>query len=297
MSSGRGPGVVGMLLALLVLVVFALLFLFAFDEGMQGKGKSLEAVIAEQTKEIEDGRAKLDGVRKRLEVLPGLELASKELASVNRENQIRAGSLDGLAKDVVAMRNQVASQVEEIDNYKNAYRAAIRDKAKGLEMDELRTRDGKVFTKVKVNKVTAQAMHVQHAGGITAIPYEVLPDDMQDLYQFDPKEKELFLAGERRADLHLQRSVDDSEKMVKEEAERQRKAKEAADKVQRVQGMTALRTRIANLERDINAQQQAIISEKQKSLSRAPAMEARLREMKGELAGLAAKLAELQAQN
>jgi hypothetical protein len=39
MQSGRGPGVIGMLLALVVLVGFGLLFMFAFDEGLPNKPK------------------------------------------------------------------------------------------------------------------------------------------------------------------------------------------------------------------------------------------------------------------
>ena len=58
-----------------------------------------------------------------------------------------------------------------------------------------------------------------------------------------------------------------------------------------------LKKRVLNLTRDITAQQHAIVLEKQKSLSHAPAMEARLNEMNAEMAGLTAKLAELEAQN
>ena len=268
-----------------------------FDEGMQGKGKSLAGVIAEQAKEIEDGRAKLDGVKKRLEVSPRLEQTAKDLEAATRDNQIRAGVLDALAKDAAALQGQLTAQLGEFEDYKTAYRTAVRGQAKGLEMDELRTRDGKVFTKVKINKVTAQAMHVQHADGITAIPYEMLPNDMQDLYQFDPAEKERFLADERKATQDLHRSVEGSDRKAKEQAEDGRKSKEKADKVQRDQDIAALRKRISSLERDITSQRLAIASEKNKSLSRAPAMEARLRDMTTEKAGLAARLAELEAQH
>jgi len=286
-----------MLLALVVVAGFGLLFLVAFDEGMQGKGKSLAATIAEQAEEIEGVQAKVEGMTKRLEVVPALERTASELAAVSDENQVCAGHLDELTQAATALDEQIAAQAAELEAYKNAYRTAIRDKAKGLKMDELKTRDGKVYTKVSVNKVTAQAMHVQHADGISAIPYEMLPAEMQDLYQFDPQEKDRLLAAERKATQEHVGLVADSDKQVKQQAEQQRLAKAGADKLQRVQDIALLKKRMATLTRDISAQQQAIRLEKQKPLSHAPAMEARLREMNAELTGLTAKLAQLEVQN
>ena len=286
-----------MLLALVVLAGFGFLFLVAFDDGMKGKDKPLGEIIAEQAKDIEDYQAKAEGMRKRMEVLPGLTQAAADLAAVSEENQGRAARLEGLAKDVAAGGEQIAAQLAELEKYKTAYRIATRDKAKGLKMDELKTRDGKVYTKVSVNKVTAQAMHVQHANGITAIPYEMLPAEMQDFYQFDPDERDRLLADERKAAQQHVGAVQDSDKQVKEQAEAQRKAKQAADKLQRVQDIATLKKGVLNLTRDITAQQRAIVLEKQKSLSHAPAMEARLNDMNAEMAGLTAKLAELEAQN
>ena len=140
-------------------------------------------------------------------------------------------------------------------------------------------------------------MHVQHAGGVTAIPYETLPAEMQDLYQFDTQEKQRLLAAERKATQEYSQSVENSVKQTKDNVERQRKAKAEADKLRRVQDVAMLKQRLAKLRLDITAQQDAIRLEKRKSLSRAPAMEARLRDMNTELADLTAKLAELETLN
>jgi hypothetical protein len=53
MSSGRGPGVIGMLMALVVLVGFGVLFMFATDEGFQGGDQSIESIIKHQAGDIE----------------------------------------------------------------------------------------------------------------------------------------------------------------------------------------------------------------------------------------------------
>jgi len=297
MSSARGPGVIGTLLALVVLAGFGFLFLMAFDEGMQGKSKTLAATIAEQANEIEECQARVAGATKRLEVLPGLTRTETELAAMIDANRDRKEHLDELAKTRRVVDEQNAALLVEIDTYRDAYRGAIRGQAKGLKMDLLKTLDGKVFTKVTVNKVTAQAMHVQHADGVAAIPYEMLPAEMQDLYQFDTQEKQRLLAAERKATQEYSQSVENSVKQTKDNVERQRKAKAEADKLRRVQDVAMLKQRLAKLRLDITAQQDAIRLEKRKSLSRAPAMEARLRDMNTELADLTAKLAELETLN
>ena len=46
MSSARGPGVIGMIMALIVLLGFGVLFMFAFDEDLQGGGQTIEALVA-----------------------------------------------------------------------------------------------------------------------------------------------------------------------------------------------------------------------------------------------------------
>ena len=51
-SSSRGAGVIGALLALLVLVGFGTLFLFVFDKGMQGGDITIESVIRDQDSTI-----------------------------------------------------------------------------------------------------------------------------------------------------------------------------------------------------------------------------------------------------
>ena len=45
MSSGRGPGFIGLLLALLIVGGFGALYVLVFDSEMQGKGVTIESVI------------------------------------------------------------------------------------------------------------------------------------------------------------------------------------------------------------------------------------------------------------
>src|SRR6218665_1742967 len=53
LSSGRGPGVIGMFMAIIVLVGFGAISIFVFDAELQGEGVSIESVIRRQSEEIE----------------------------------------------------------------------------------------------------------------------------------------------------------------------------------------------------------------------------------------------------
>lgn len=285
-----------MLMALLVLVGFGALYLFVFDEELQGGPKTMESIIADQAKEIETYQANLSKEEKRLEVLPALAGIEKKLADVILKNRFNTGKIDGMKKNVDAVQEQITKQLEEMEIYKLAYRTEIRAKAKGTSLDELKTKDGKVYTKVRISRVTAQAMHIQYADGLSAIPYEKLPDDMQDLYQFNTKEKQAFLAGEKMAlEKHLG-AVNDAQKMADEQAAQQSKEQEAADKRQRTEDIKTLKQRISRKKQDISTQQ-GDTDENLKPMRHTSAMDARLREAKNELEALIAALAKLESKN
>ena len=78
LSSSRGPGVIGTLLALLVLVGFGTLYLFVFDEGLQGGQKTIEAVIRDQGLEIENHKIQIQNARERLERAAVFKAKGKE---------------------------------------------------------------------------------------------------------------------------------------------------------------------------------------------------------------------------
>ena len=60
-----------------------------------------------------------------------------------------------------------------------------------------RTTGGKVYEQVKVLDVDAVRMQVKHSNGITGIPWQELPEEMQDRFQFSDQ---LHRADFRRTD-------------------------------------------------------------------------------------------------
>lgn len=196
MSSGRGPGVIGMVLALIVLIGFGVLFMFAFDEGFQGGGQSIESVIRSQAGDIESTKAQIIQGNKTLALAPGRLDAVKALSTAKLGNKELADRIVKLGADIESGKQEVVSREAAFDAYKDEYRAFVRGKAKGSTLPELKTLDGVLYKNVNIREVTAVGMQIRHDEGQKRIPFENLSEEMKDYYQFDPEQKKDALAKE-----------------------------------------------------------------------------------------------------
>lgn len=197
MSSGRGPGAIGVVMALFVMIGFGLLFVFVFDEGMQGGDRTIESYIAEQRREIEK--------REQL-----IRIGEEELAAAGGRAGIQA-ELDRTKLEIRPLRSRalaLATEIEESEaalkageeafvQYRDDYRTHVREQAKGREMDELKTADGTVYHEVSIREVTAIGMQIRHRDGHKRIPYADLPQDMIDHFQFDDEQRATALRREQ----------------------------------------------------------------------------------------------------
>lgn len=205
MESGRGPGVIGMVLALIVLLGFGTLYIFVFDESLQGGTGTIEYAIRQQRSEIDSLRDNIKRGEEELKKFPEFELASKELKSMSSSNRLREGEIDGKRKNLENANAQLAEVEKAFESYKNQYREFIRTKAKGQVFAELVTAKEK-FQNVTIREVTPIGVQIRHDGGLKRIPYEELPLELQDLYQFDKKQMAEALANETK-----QRSTHEAE--------------------------------------------------------------------------------------
>lgn len=190
MSSGRGPGVIGMVMALIVLLGFGLLFMFAFDEGFQGGDQSIESVIRYQQRDIDNAQNGIEKGRKTLDQAPARIAASKDLARLRLENVALQEKLSQLAVSLESAKAAVGQSRAEFEAYKDKYRTVVRDKAKGTSMKVLETISGVAYNQVDILEVTAVGLHIRHEAGQKRIPFEELPDSMKDYYQFDPAQRD-----------------------------------------------------------------------------------------------------------
>jgi hypothetical protein len=131
MSSGRGPGVIGMVMALIVLLGFGLLFMVATDEGFQGGDQSIESLIAHQAKDIEFSKGALERGVKSLGDAPERIKWTKELNSLQRGTPVFKERIVALGGNIQSRKAEAVRGERAFEDYKNQYRAHVRSKAKG----------------------------------------------------------------------------------------------------------------------------------------------------------------------
>lgn len=305
MSSGRGPGVIGMALALIVLLGFGTLFTFVFDEGMQGGGQTIESVIREQGKEISSLKTSVASKSKALEAGPARIAAAKELSDLTRENRFREGTIDGSKKNVEAVNAQITTQLAAFEEYKDQYRAFARAKAKDEEIPELKARDGTIYHNVIVREVTAIGMQIVHRDGQKRIPFEDLPDEIQDRFQFDPKQKELAKAEEDKTRAEHDAAVAVAGEMADKKMAEEREKRLAEEKAKRQLEIASKEARIVSLDSEIqsleaeirNAEAQAAAARAsgRMFINRSGSLRSQIRSKQNEQANLRQEIASLKA--
>ncbi len=296
MESSRGPGVIGMLMALAVMAIFVMLFIFAFDEKFQGGGKTIESVIAEQAREIADVKTAISNAEDQLTDVPARTARTNELVSFKRENQSMAALIDSLESGIKSANENIASITLEFETYKDKYRSLARGKAKGESIERLEARDGNVYQNVIIREVTAIGIQIMHDGGLKRVPFEELPASLVDRFQFDAKQKAAAIAKEDGERAQHDTAVSTAKAAESQDLAEKRKTDAVARKEAMVRGLAIKQSRIRSMEKEIRSLENAIQSEALKSISRAPQMRIQLASKQRELSELQADVAQMQAE-
>lgn len=197
LTSSRGPGVIGTLLALFVLVGFGTLYMFVFDEGLQGGQKTIQAVIRDQGTLIETHKIQIENYKDRIEDAKRFKEVAKEADDLKLRAENGAKRLAELTAAKAEAEAALASADEAWAKYRDEYRASEWAAAVGEKLDELKTVGGEMFAKVSIRKVTHKGVDIAHENGMKLIPCEDLPAELQDRFQFD---KELTAADAKKSD-------------------------------------------------------------------------------------------------
>ena len=254
MSSGRGPGVIGMVMALIVLLGFGLLFMYASDESERG-GQSIESLISHQAKEIDGHQATIIFQQKKLDQAPSLLANSKDLTRLKREIQSLKNDSLNLAKSVESRKADIALKTQAFADYKDEYRACVRGKAKGETIAKLEALTGVIYTDVTIREVTPIGIQIRHADGHKRIPFEDLPEAMKDRFQFDPKQKDQAMAAESATRNVHEAAVAVADDLADQKMDAQRAQDAEAAKAKFRQDVTAKEALIASLQEDVKGLQ------------------------------------------
>jgi len=250
-TSSRGPGVIGTLIALVVLAGFGTLFMFAFDEGMGGGKKSIESVIRDQAVEVDSLKTTISESSKHLEIAPERKKTASEADEIARQTRLNKGKVDAASRIIEKVKLEIVGVQKSLEDYKQSYREQIRGEAVGLKYPELKTLTGKTFVNVSINKVDAVGISFRHADGSTRVAFDILPADIKEYFQYDVAEKdrakaaENLIAGQHAQDVET--ALDQADR-----AKRTETMKLAdAEKLQAKADQTAMIARIADLELQI----------------------------------------------
>lgn len=299
-SNERAPLAIGLFLAVAV-VVGLCMFMLAVDESLFTAGKpKLSSTINQQARELATLREEAAIQSKKAERLENLSASLKTLQLGNLD---RSKKIKSLTDELTAATRERMQTTGEFQAYKERYRDEIRGKAKGKTIERMVTKSGTVYENITIRQVTPIGMLIRHDSGSKRIPFEELPADLQDLYQFDPEEKDAALAQEKS----MHRSHEES--VARSNAENSIASRNTQSDSERQRIQTALTTkqaRIGSLHGEISSLQRSISSEEAKlrraesdsrigGISRAPDMKIKLAKKQEELSQLNQQVAILQA--
>ena len=308
-SNEKGPLAIGFFLAVVVLVGLCI-FMLAVDETLisLGGNESLRSQNRRQKEEIRSLAAQLTELEhKKIEAAKNQEIAAK-LKKIAKENESMTAELESLRGKLTAETDALDAANREFEDYKNQYRDHVRKKAVGETVARLVTLGGVTYENVIIREVTPIGIQIRHADGVKGIPYDELPQDMQDYYQFDAEQKKQALLQEQLAtDAHLA-EVSSVQNQKKSEAAKNETtgSEQNLDKIR--QAITLKTSQIAKLESDISSLHTSIGEEEAKKirrneaydrvggLSRAPVLRIEIQKKQDSIATLRNQIQQLQQQ-
>ena len=219
MSSGRGPGMIGMVLALIVLVGFGALFVLVFDESFQGGGPSLQSILKEQKADMESLNRRITYDKDRLARSTDIRSAAAEFAEKSRENEEQKATIAELQQTSDTLKSEIGAKEDAFEAYKDEYREYVRNAAVGEKMAALISTSGRIYKDVEIREVNSVGMQIRHQNGLKRIPYEELPEIMRDRFQFDEEQKQELIRAEREMQRKHEMAVAAARQAKKDQAE------------------------------------------------------------------------------
>ena len=282
LSSGRGPGVIGTLIALLVLVGFGSLYMFAFDEGMQGGKKTIHAVVRDQGISIDSSKTEIANYRKQLDDVAHRKEHSQELDTLKVQAEHIAARLAEVTEGHAAATADAEGARKKWEDYKDAYRAAEWAKAKGEKLGDVTSLAGVTYHDVTVREVNHKEMKITDSTGPKSIDSKLLPLALQDRFQFDVEKKKAAEVEQNEGEEIHRKKVEYAETLEKRDDKGMLLATMNRDIQNAAAAIKKANEDVEGWRVKIGRQRGLISAEKSKKISKAPQMEADLRRMQAQ---------------
>lgn len=278
MQTSRGPGVVGMFLALLVLCGFGVLFLMSVNEAPPGEKLTTQSVIAEQARELGELAAAIALKQRELAAIPKLQAAERKLKTAKLQLTETQERSDLTKQRMLNSQQQLAAKATALETYKDQYREAVRQGAKGEKIAQLKTRSGNTYENAVIDEVDPVGMKISHPGGMVRIPYDQLPAALQERFQFDATQKATTTAAEDTARKEHEKAVAEALRKKQEKDEARQQDAQQRDLIDAKKAIAIKTDRIAVLEREITSLRSELEREKQKKFRNTPRITSQINE-------------------
>lgn len=286
-----------MLLALLVLGGFSVLFMLAFNEDPADSKFTPEAIILSQEKEIVALQAAISQRQTDLAPLPQRKEVARMLEDTQRKLRISGERMTAVQEELTGLASQLPALEDEFAGYQDTYRETARAGAKGEQLGTLTTLKGRTYQKAVIREVNPMGVRITYddgAGG-TSIPYEELPAAMQDRFQFDPVQRDEFLAREATASAAYHQAVKNSLKDKQQEKSAVRANAEQQRRENAIRAIAVKSARIAALDAELIRLEGDLRLEMTKKLRNTNAIKSTMADKDRERTELRREVAELNA--
>lgn len=194
--SGVGSFLIGLIVIVLAGVALSLMvdrrFKFSSSKvSIEGQVSANAVYLKDLAHDVKDAEQNL---RERSDVSGEAETIFKQAEKKRAEALSAVASLTEMREE---LESGVAALESEYSDYKAQYRQQTWAAAKGEEHAELRTRTGRVFEGVVLNRVTDVGIEITHSSGIARISAPELGSEWQERFQWDDKERQAKLEQER----------------------------------------------------------------------------------------------------
>ena len=225
-NSARGPGIVGLLLATVVLAFLCVIGVNAFTES---DGPDLSKQIAAQKVRIQELGDDVAANREKLAKREEFKERQVDLAAMKE-------ALGALKDEEALLLSRVRRGEEKLAEieaafvaYQKQYRESERARAVGETID-LSATHGEKFKQVKITRVNPSALGVMTQSGPKRIGYEELPEALRDRFQFDADESQQYLADRKKMEAARDRAIQQANREKAEKTEEWREAQRERDR-------------------------------------------------------------------
>lgn len=185
-ESTRNVGMVGILLGLLVLAGFCGLGM-AVMSGLKESGPTIESQLERQAEISTRVTDELKRERARLEELEGFQAKAGLVETARSELTKEQETIKLAGENVAALQDDLEAGQLSFEEYRDAYRKNERENAIG-EVVDLSSTKGVGFEKCEIKSISPLHLRISRSAGIMGIPYQELPREIQDRFQFGKEE-------------------------------------------------------------------------------------------------------------